>query len=330
MRSFLFLTLMATCLTVCEAAAGTVLATECTGDLPHQTTSYINDSLRAFVSELPADERGECVLKAHGETKPDGISLRMKLVCEGEAILEETRVVTSASAAAQVRTMARNLLKERAEPSMIETPTAETINLEPVVEEDEDEDDESHKTSAQAGMFTGTVIEALGFVGVLGGGLAIVFEQSSSSEDMWFSVMLVSGGVFTLGSVISTAAHTARHRAYMEAGLSPRPNMVLISWMFTAVTLGLYVGSAVEFSRYKGEASDMKAWGYMGSSVVLLSFATATDIINISLFRTKWRREFRRVDARTKPRVSVVPLILGSRVGDTRSIAPGLGIMGAF
>ncbi len=210
---------------------------------------------------------------------------------------------------------------------MKEAPTVETNTLEPVAE---DEDDENHKTVAQTGIFTGTLIEALGFAGALGVSLVIIFGQSSSSTDKWFPVMLVSGGVFTLGSVISTAAHTARHRAYMEAGLSPRANMVVISWLFTAVTLGLYIGAAVELSDYKDEVSDMQAWGSLASSVFLFSFAITSDILDIALFRTLWRRDFYRADARVKPRLSVVPLVFGNRVGDNRSFAPGLGVMGTF
>ena len=324
---FLFFFVTATCLTVCEAAMGAVTTSECSGDIPAQTTGYIDDSLRSIVSELPADEFGECVLKANGEKKPDGISLRVKLVCEGEETFEETRIVTSASAAAQARTMARNLLKESADSSMTETPNVETNDLEPVAEE---EDEENHKTVAQTGIFTGTLIEALGFTGALGVSLVIILGQSSSSADKWFPVILVSGGVFTLGSVISTAAHTARHRAYMEAGFSPRANMVVISWLFTAVTLGFYIGATVELSDYKDEVSDMQAWGSFGASVFLFTLAITSDILDIALFRTLWRRDFYRADARAKPLVSVVPLVLGNRVGDNRSVAPGLGVMGTF
>ncbi len=327
MRSFLFLSVTATFLTFCEAAVGAVSTSECSGDIPDQTARYIDDSLRSVVSELPADELGECVLTAHGEKKPDGISLRVKLVCEGEETFEETRNVTSASAAAQARTMARNLLKARADSLIEETPAVETDNLGPVAE---DENDENYKTVGQAGIFTGTLIEALGFAGALGVSLVMILGQSSSNADKWFPVILVSGGVFTLGNVISTAAHTARHRAYIKAGLSPRANMLVLSWLFTVTTLGLYIGAVVEFSKYKNEASDMQAWGYISSSVFLFCFAITSDILDIALFRTLWRRDFRRVDARAKPRVTVVPLVLGSHVGDTRSVAPGLGVMGTF
>lgn len=67
MRSFLFLTSATICLTVCEAAVGAVSTSECSGDIPAQTASYIDSSLRALVLELPTDEQEECVLGAHGE-----------------------------------------------------------------------------------------------------------------------------------------------------------------------------------------------------------------------------------------------------------------------
>ena len=327
MRSFLIIAITATCLAVCEAAIGAVSTSECSGDIPAQTASYIDSSLKAFVSELPADEFGECVFEANGEKKPDGISLRVKLVCEGEETFEETRVVTAASAAAQARTMARNLLKEREDSSIEETPAVKTASLEPVAEE---EDAESYKTVSQTGIFTGTLIEALGFAGALGVSLVMILGQSSSSAEKLFPAILVSGGVFTLGSVISTAAHTARHRAYIKAGLSPRANMLVLSWLFTSTTLGLYIGAVVEFSNYKDEVSDLKAWGYISSSIFLTTLAITSDILDIALFRTLWRRDFNRADARAKPSVSVAPIFFRSRVGDTRSVAPGLGVMGTF
>ena len=111
MRFFVFFTVTTICLTVCEAGICAVSTSECSGDISTQTAEYIDDSLRAFVSDLPTDEPGECVLGAHGETRSDGISLQVKLVCEGKKTLEETRTVTAASAAAQARTMARNLLE---------------------------------------------------------------------------------------------------------------------------------------------------------------------------------------------------------------------------
>ncbi len=127
MRSFLFIAVTTTCLAICETAMGAVSTSECSGDIPAQTANYIDASLRTFVSDLPTDELGECVLGAHGEMISGGISLQVKLVCEGKKTLEETRIVTSASAAAQARTMARNLL---------ETPLASLSGKQPTVKID--------------------------------------------------------------------------------------------------------------------------------------------------------------------------------------------------
>lgn len=63
----------------------------------------------------------------------DGISLQMKLVCLGEETLEETRIVTSASAAAQARSMARNLLEDLRGSQREKQPTVKIDSLELVV-----------------------------------------------------------------------------------------------------------------------------------------------------------------------------------------------------
>lgn len=133
MRFFLFFTAMATCLAVGQAAICSVSTSECSGDIPAQTAKYVDESLRTFVSELPTDELGECVLGAHGEMISGGISLQLKLVCEGKETLEETRIVTSASAAAQARTMARNLLETHFASPSVKRPTVKIDSLELVV-----------------------------------------------------------------------------------------------------------------------------------------------------------------------------------------------------
>ena len=297
---------------------GAVSSSECSGDIPHQTASYIDDSLRVFATELPADEFGECVLGTHGEMKPDGISLRVKLVCEGEETLEETRIVTSASAAAQARTMARNLLKKRADSSMTETPTVETNILEPVEEE------KNHKTSARAGMVVGAALEYTGFLAT---GAAYLFGVTSENDNFVAGV-LVASGFFVLGNLISTAAHTRRFSAYLDAGLSPRPNLLLISWLFNATTVGLYTVAIIENATFD---EDESVWSDISTDSlgwILLSFVMV--VVDISLIRTFLRREFRHADARAKPNISVVPLVFRNRVGDTRSVSPGLGVMGTF
>ncbi len=317
-RSLLFLVLTATCLTVCKASMSAVLSSECSGDIPHQTASYIDDSLKILVSELPADEFGECVLGTHGEMKPDGISLRVKLVCEGEETLEETRIVTSASAAAQARTMTRNLLKKRADSSMIETPTVETDILEPVEEE------KNHKTSARAGMVIGAALEFTGFFAT---GAAYVVGVTSENDNFVAGV-LVASGFFVLGNLISTAAHTRRFSAYLDAGLSPRPNLLLISWLLTATTVGLYIGAIIENATFDEDDSDCSDISTASLGLILLSLIP--EVLDLSLARTFLRREFRRTDARAKPSVSVAPIFFKSRVGYTRSVSPGLGVMGTF
>ena len=297
---------------------GVVSSSEYSGDLPLQTASYIDDSLKVLVSELPADEFGECVLGTHGEMKEDGISLRVKLVCEGEETLEETRIVTSASAAAQARTMARNLLKKRADSSIEETPTIETDSLVSVAEE------KNHKTSARAGMVVGAALEYTGFLAT---GAAYLFGVTSENDNFVAGV-LVASGFFVLGNLISTAAHTRRLTTYLDAGLSPRPNLLLISWMFTATTVGLYTGAIVENATFDKDDSDWSDISTESLGLILLSFVMV--VVDISLIRTFLRREFRHADARAKPSVSVVPLVFKNRVGDTRSVSPGMGVMGTF
>ena len=316
-RSALVLLCLAICLTVCEAAMGAVSTSECSGDISHQTASYIDSSLRAFVSELPTDELEECIFETHGEKKPDGISLRVKLVCEDEGTFEETRIVTAAAAAAQARTMARNLLKEREDFWKNRLTTVEIHSLGLVAE------DVGYRATAWRGMIAGYVIAI--------SGLAIFFFPPLvgmfSNSDANLKILNVSGGIVVLGNIIIFSAYTARHRSYHDAGRRVRVYPAILTGLVTALHAGLYVNSLIEFSK-PIDPDDLFQISWSG--IFLAASAFLVEIVNLALCTNLWRREFRQADTGANLRVSVAPLIFRNRVGNTRSVAPGLGVVGMF
>lgn len=316
-RSASVLVCFAICLTVCKAAMGAVSTSECSGDISHQTASYIDSSLRSFVSELPADEFKECVFEAHGEKKPDGISLRVKLVCVNEATFEEIRNVTAAAAAAQARTMARNLLKEREDFWKNRPTTVEIHSLGLVAE------DQTLKNSARAGIAAGYAIAISGLVSFSFFNILGIYTDA----DVYPSMIIVPGGVTMLGNIVIFSAYAVRHRSYHDAGRWVRPYPVILTGLFNALHAGLYVGSMIEFSK----PIDPDDWFQVNLNALMLAgSAFLVEIINLAACTNLWRREFRQADTGANLRVSVAPLIIRNRVGETRSVAPGLGVVGMF
>ncbi len=307
----------AICLTVCEAAMGAVSTSKCSGDISHQTASYIDSSLRAFVSELPADELVECVFETHGEKNPGGISLRVKLVCEDEGTFEETRIVTSASGAAQARTMARSLLKEREDFWKNRPTTVEIHSLGLVAE------NVGYKARAWRGMIAGYVIAISGLTSFFIAPMVATFSDS----DIDLKIINVSGGIVILGNIVIFSAYATRHRAYHDAERRVRAYPAILTGLFNALHAGLYVDSLIEFSK----PIDPDDWFQISfKGIALACSAWLVEIINLAACTNLWRREFRQTDTGTNLRVSVAPLIFRNRVGDTRSVAPGLGVVGMF
>ena len=133
-------------------------------------------------------------------------------------------------------------------------------------------------------------------------------------------VMVAAGATFTLGSFVSTAAHTSRHLAYKEAGISTRKNMGVFAWLFTAGTAALWAGSVSQYARYLDAEDGWDDLGYSLGTLMAMGVSMACEILNLAVFRFLWRRDMRRAEDDAMLAFTIAPTLRG----------PGLAMVGTF
>lgn len=178
--------------------------------------------------------------------------------------------------------------------------------------------DTSHRTAARGGIITGTVLEGLGLAGVLAGSLTAAIADSGG--DAGLAVMIAAGSAFTLGSFVSTVAHTSRHRAYEAAGISTRRNMPVFSWLFTAGTTALWAVAVSQYAGYLDAEDGWNGFGYGLGTLLSISASMICEILDLSVFRVLWRRDMNRAEEEKLLTFTVAPTSRG----------PGLAVIGAF
>ena len=186
-----------------------------------------------------------------------------------------------------------------------------------------------YTTHARAGIIAGVVLDVLGFTGVIVG--SYVALELDSEAVLWPTIY-ASGGSWVLGSIILSGAYTDRHRAHRDAGLEPRPNPGVLSWLFTVASAAAFGGSLGAFARYA--SADEDDWSgrneNMLGSVFLLGLSAAAEGINLGVFRTLWRKELRRVASRDNARMMLVPTVVGSQISGSRVPIAGVALVGTF
>ena len=130
-----------------------------------------------------------------------------------------------------------------------------------------------------------------------------------------------------LGNIVIFSAYTIRHRSYHNAGLWVRVYPAIFTGLVTALHAGLNTGAMIEYSK-PIDPDDLFQVNL--NAIIFAASAFLVEIVNLAACTNLWRREFRQADTGANLRVSVAPLIFRNRVGDTRSVAPGLGVVGMF
>jgi len=204
-------------------------------------------------------------------------------------------------------------------------------------------DPETYRMAARSGIAAGVTLDILGLLGVMSGAIAVM-----NGHEAGLTAMIVSGSGIVLGSVISSGAQTSRHRAYLDAGLEPRPNLVFLSWLFTAAAAGFYAGSVVGYVRYmqwepdeseaedfgealgEGIAQGMERAGYLFGMLFYLGFTIHAEGFTAACLRPLWRRELGRSERAAEISLNVHPVVLTAGADPARASVLGVGFSGTF
>jgi hypothetical protein len=302
-----------------KVAGAAVAAAPVAGDVDPALLAELQRSMAAVADEAPAAVGGELRLEARADA--DGIHLAVVLArTDGSPEIREERIASPASAAAQARAMARAVVQVRAERTRAQAgpaPASKEIELAPP----QPSPIELARTAARPGIVLGVGLDMLGFAGFTAS--LIVIWADADHADGALVAMGASGGAVALGSLVSTASYTARHRAYLRAGLRPRPYKPVLGWVLTTATAALYGLSIWVMAEYfenarrldggqsLGEAiGDAVGEGILaGEAMLFVEGAIVAEAINLGVVRTLWRRDLRRAEKAAAPTLAVAPFL---------------------
>jgi hypothetical protein len=188
--------------------------------------------------------------------------------------------------------------------------------------------DTSYRTAARGGIIAGTVLEATGLAGMLAGSMTALFLGSGKDASM--TATIVSGGLLSVGGLVSAVAHGERHKAYRRAGIETRRNMAAFGWLFTLGTIAWWVGSTSWFADAIENGWETDSYNSWTAGILCAAGAMAFDVLNLSVFRTLWRRDMRLAEEKRDFAVALSPLVIPSGVGSSGSTAAGLAVTGSF
>jgi len=188
--------------------------------------------------------------------------------------------------------------------------------------------DTSYRTAARGGIIAGPVLEATGLAGMLAGSMTALFLGSGKDASM--TATIVSGGLLSVGGLVSAVAHGERHKAYRQAGIETRGNMAAFGWLFTLGTIAWWVGSTSWFADAIENGWETDSYNSWTAGILCAAGAMAFDVLNLSVFRTLWRRDMRLAEERHDFGLAVAPLVIPSGTQPSRSATAGLAVTGTF
>lgn len=193
-------------------------------------------------------------------------------------------------------------------------------------------DPETYRTAARSGIGAGVALEITGYAGILA---SLIVMRASENPDAGFTTMYVGGGVMVLGSLISSIGYYARHQAYLDAGLEPRPNYGLLSWLFTCASAAAYGVSLSIFVEHM--QTDYEGWGGFADSLgnvlgmaMTMELAVLFSALSLGAFKSLWRRDMRRAEQAAGVSFDVHPMVFSAGAGPGRASAVGVAVSGTF
>jgi hypothetical protein len=358
MKKILFVVL--TCSLAPRLSAADIIVGAPEGDLDPAFLSELKNSLETAARDSASSEGESAQLRATAKATTAGVALEVVLVpADASREIRETREASAASALAQARAMARAVIREFAAREHSEGaaaakveksgPTARpvaararagTAKSEPAPASSAGMSD-AYRTAARPGIIAGLSLDIAGFLGFV---IAGIFAAASSDDAGNGPVVgaCISGGAVVLGSFVLSTSYSVRHVAYVNAGLSPRPNFLVLSWIFSAGTAALYTASIIQWERKAArEEDDAEDVGEAlsngierGAAAMYSAFefclSLAFEAVNLAVLKTLWRRDFRRSENSPRVEVAAIPFVLSARASHMEHPAAGFALNVAF